>query len=163
MRTAIPSFVRFAKAPWNKGRLVGQKRPLRPKRKIEASRDRVLSDDELRAIWRAAEKLLEPSRSLAKARLITIICCLASRPASATGGGAGGPLWRSRFPPWSSGWTTIGGGWSIAAREQPGPPQKAMAVSLSRLLHKRVWKCSRHWLWTWEGRPKLHLHLLDLR
>jgi integrase len=31
MHPAIPSFVDFAKAPWNKGRLVGQKRPLRPK------------------------------------------------------------------------------------------------------------------------------------
>lgn len=29
--TAIPSFVGFAKAPWNKGRLIGQKRPLRPR------------------------------------------------------------------------------------------------------------------------------------
>jgi hypothetical protein len=28
---AIPSFVGFAKAPWNKGRLIGQKRPLRPR------------------------------------------------------------------------------------------------------------------------------------
>jgi integrase len=41
------------------------------KRKIEASRDRVLSDDELRAIWRAAEKLSEPSRSLVKAWILT--------------------------------------------------------------------------------------------
>ena len=31
MYTAIPSFVGFAKAPWNKGRLIGQKRPLRSK------------------------------------------------------------------------------------------------------------------------------------
>lgn len=31
MHTAIPSFVGFAKAPWNKGRLTGQKRPLRPR------------------------------------------------------------------------------------------------------------------------------------
>jgi hypothetical protein len=31
MHTAIPSFVGFAKTPWNKGRLIGQKRPLRPK------------------------------------------------------------------------------------------------------------------------------------
>ena len=31
MRTAIPSFVGFAKAPWIKGRLIGQKRPLKPK------------------------------------------------------------------------------------------------------------------------------------
>jgi integrase len=28
MRTTIPSFVGFAKTPWNKGRLIGQKRPL---------------------------------------------------------------------------------------------------------------------------------------
>jgi integrase len=41
------------------------------KRKIEASRDRVLSDDELRAIWRAAEKLSNPSRSLVKAWILT--------------------------------------------------------------------------------------------
>jgi integrase len=41
------------------------------KRKIEASRDRVLSDDELRAIWRAAEKLSDPSRSLVKAWILT--------------------------------------------------------------------------------------------
>ena len=31
MPTAIPSLVGFAKAPWNKGRLIGQKRPLRPR------------------------------------------------------------------------------------------------------------------------------------
>ena len=31
MYPAIPSFVGFARAPWNKGRLIGQKRPLRPK------------------------------------------------------------------------------------------------------------------------------------
>jgi len=31
MRTMNPSLVGFAKAPWNKGRLIGQKRPLKPK------------------------------------------------------------------------------------------------------------------------------------
>src|SRR5947209_5640469 len=31
MPTAIPSMVGFAKAPWNKARLIGQKRPLKPK------------------------------------------------------------------------------------------------------------------------------------
>ncbi len=31
MRTTIPSLVGFAKSPWNKGRLIGQKRPLKPK------------------------------------------------------------------------------------------------------------------------------------
>ena len=31
MRTVIPSFVGFTKVPWNKGRLIGQKRPLKPK------------------------------------------------------------------------------------------------------------------------------------
>ena len=31
MHTAIPSIVGFAKAPWNKGRIIGQKRPLKPK------------------------------------------------------------------------------------------------------------------------------------
>jgi integrase len=31
MHTAIPSFIGFLKAPWNKGRLIGQKRPLRPR------------------------------------------------------------------------------------------------------------------------------------
>ena len=31
MYAAIPSLVGFAKAPWNKGRLTGQKRPLKPK------------------------------------------------------------------------------------------------------------------------------------
>src|SRR5215472_17109339 len=31
MRTAIPSLVGFAKTPWNKGRIIGQKRPLKPK------------------------------------------------------------------------------------------------------------------------------------
>jgi integrase len=30
MRAAIPSLVGFAKIPWNKGRLTGQKRPLKP-------------------------------------------------------------------------------------------------------------------------------------
>ena len=31
MHTAIPALVGFAKPPWNKGRLIGQKRPLKPK------------------------------------------------------------------------------------------------------------------------------------
>jgi len=31
MRTTIPSLVGFTKGPWNKGRLIGQKRPLKPK------------------------------------------------------------------------------------------------------------------------------------
>jgi len=31
MHATIPSLIGFAKAPWNKGRLTGQKRPLRPK------------------------------------------------------------------------------------------------------------------------------------
>jgi integrase len=41
------------------------------KRKIEASRDRVLTDDELRALWRAADGLPDPSRSLVKAWILT--------------------------------------------------------------------------------------------
>jgi integrase len=41
------------------------------KRKIEASRDRVLTDDELRAIWRAADALPDPTRSLVKAWILT--------------------------------------------------------------------------------------------
>jgi len=41
------------------------------KRKIEASRERVLTNDELRAIWRAADGLSEPSRSLVKAWILT--------------------------------------------------------------------------------------------
>lgn len=31
MHAAIPSFVGFSKVPWNKGRLTGQKRPLKPR------------------------------------------------------------------------------------------------------------------------------------
>jgi integrase len=31
MRTPIPAIVGFANTPWNKGRLIGQKRPLKPK------------------------------------------------------------------------------------------------------------------------------------
>jgi hypothetical protein len=31
MQTTIPTLVGFAKTPWNKGRLIGQKRPLKPK------------------------------------------------------------------------------------------------------------------------------------
>jgi integrase len=31
MHTTIPTLVGFTKAPWNKGRLIGQKRPLKPK------------------------------------------------------------------------------------------------------------------------------------
>ena len=31
MHTTIPTLVGFAKTPWNKGRLIGQKRPLKPK------------------------------------------------------------------------------------------------------------------------------------
>jgi integrase len=41
------------------------------RRKIEGSRERVLSNDELRAIWRAADTLSEPSRSLVKAWILT--------------------------------------------------------------------------------------------
>jgi hypothetical protein len=31
MQTEIPTLVGFAKTPWNKGRLIGQKRPLKPR------------------------------------------------------------------------------------------------------------------------------------
>src|SRR4026207_2049040 len=31
VHTMIPTLVGFAKTPWNKGRLIGQKRPLKPK------------------------------------------------------------------------------------------------------------------------------------
>ena len=31
MHTTIPTFIGFTKTPWNKGRLIGQKRPLKPK------------------------------------------------------------------------------------------------------------------------------------
>src|SRR5215470_16179017 len=31
MHTPIPTLVGFTKTPWNKGRLIGQKRPLKPK------------------------------------------------------------------------------------------------------------------------------------
>jgi hypothetical protein len=31
MRAATPPFVDFTKASWNKGRLIGQKRPLKPR------------------------------------------------------------------------------------------------------------------------------------
>ena len=31
MHTSIPTLVGFRKTPWNKGRLIGQKRPLKPK------------------------------------------------------------------------------------------------------------------------------------
>jgi hypothetical protein len=31
MQTTISTLVGFAKTPWNKGRLIGQKRPLKPK------------------------------------------------------------------------------------------------------------------------------------
>src|SRR5690348_8265120 len=31
MHTTTPALVSFAKPPWNKGRLIGQKRPLKPK------------------------------------------------------------------------------------------------------------------------------------
>jgi integrase len=41
------------------------------KRRVEASRDRVLTDHELRAIWRAADGLADPSRSLIKAWILT--------------------------------------------------------------------------------------------
>jgi integrase len=41
------------------------------KRKIEATRDRVLTDEELRAIWRTADGLPDPSRSLVKAWILT--------------------------------------------------------------------------------------------
>jgi integrase len=41
------------------------------KRKIEVSRQRVLTDDELRSIWRAAEQLSDPSQSLVKALILT--------------------------------------------------------------------------------------------
>jgi integrase len=41
------------------------------RRKLEVSRDRVLTDDELQAIWRAADKLTDPSRSLVKALILS--------------------------------------------------------------------------------------------
>jgi integrase len=44
---------------------------IKKRKGIEKSRDRVLTDDELRAIWRAADGLLEPSRSLVRAWILT--------------------------------------------------------------------------------------------
>jgi integrase len=41
------------------------------KRRVETRRDRVLSNDELRAIWQAAETLSEPRRSLVRAWILT--------------------------------------------------------------------------------------------
>jgi integrase len=41
------------------------------KRRLETSRDRVLSNDELRAIWRAADTLSEPRRPLVMAWILT--------------------------------------------------------------------------------------------
>lgn len=41
------------------------------KRKIEAARERVLSHDELRAIWRAADGLADPTRALVKMLILT--------------------------------------------------------------------------------------------
>lgn len=41
------------------------------KRRIEASRSRILSHDELRAIWWAADALTDPSRALVKAWILT--------------------------------------------------------------------------------------------
>ena len=41
------------------------------RRRLEMSRDRVLSQDELRAIWTAAEGLDDPSRTLVKAWILT--------------------------------------------------------------------------------------------
>jgi len=44
---------------------------IKKRKGIEKSRDRVLTDDELWAIWRAADGLLEPSRSLVRAWILT--------------------------------------------------------------------------------------------
>ncbi len=41
------------------------------RRRLETSRDRVLSQDELRAVWKAAESLDDPSRTLVKAWILT--------------------------------------------------------------------------------------------
>ena len=47
MRTATPSLLGFPRAPWNKGRLIGQKRPLKPK-DVWAIRVRLQLDDRKR-------------------------------------------------------------------------------------------------------------------
>jgi hypothetical protein len=49
MHTTIPTFVGYAKAPWNKGRLIGQKRPLKPK-DVWAIRVRLQLEDRKREI-----------------------------------------------------------------------------------------------------------------
>jgi integrase len=41
------------------------------RRKLEASRDRVLTDDELRAIWHAADRLTVPARAFVRALILT--------------------------------------------------------------------------------------------
>jgi integrase len=41
------------------------------RRRIEASRDRILSHDEMRSIWEAAEHLEDPSRTLVKTWILT--------------------------------------------------------------------------------------------
>lgn len=49
MHTTIPSFVGFAEAPWNKGRLTGQKRPLKP-REVWAIRVRLQLERRMREL-----------------------------------------------------------------------------------------------------------------
>jgi integrase len=49
MHTPIPSLVGFAKTPWNKGRLTGQKRPLRP-REVWAIRVRLQLEQRRRGL-----------------------------------------------------------------------------------------------------------------
>jgi integrase len=47
MQSTIPTLVGFAKTPWNKGRLIGQKRPLKPK-EVWAIRVRLQLEDRKR-------------------------------------------------------------------------------------------------------------------
>jgi len=66
MRTAIPPFVvGFTKAPWNKDRLIGQKRPLKP-REVWAIRVRLQLEKRRRDLApddRAVDEKLKPSAS----------------------------------------------------------------------------------------------------
>ena len=59
MHTAIPSSAPSKKAPWNKGRLIGQKRPLKPQ-DVWAIRVRLQPEGRKRDLGLASEKWRVP-------------------------------------------------------------------------------------------------------
>jgi hypothetical protein len=64
MRTVIPAFVGFTKAPWNKGRLIGQKRPLKPREVWAIRTGLTISPEDVASRVAAGEQAVQQNQAI---------------------------------------------------------------------------------------------------